>query len=269
MSKKTKRLPVEAKADVPEDIINLDTGVVEVPTEKTLVDQIREQRELASLDLDLVPLNSRPAFAIAKANAAEVVSALEAQYAEFVLDNAVLLLLEGKPEAVVRFAEIAREMGPTAVLDYNAVYNELAEKVAQTMPTSPKVFDTVQYLRLIGALTDLGQELNIASMPRPRFTSQAFASDEEIGPFVRDIVEATFSTELVIMALKKELHKQAVEIGFSTAVPAVVLNAGDGVDLKLNLLRNPARAMTLVVEDEVTEEAVEAALSQLAQLVSA
>ncbi len=273
-TKKTKRdEPVDdtfqAIPDEVDDIINIDDGTVEPPASKSLVDQIKEQRRLAAMDLQEVPINTRNAFSIAKANAVDVVKALEAEYAAFVNSASVFLILEGEPAKVRAFAEIARVMGPTVVLDGEGVFQELANAIDHTMPQSPKTFDTIQYLGLISAITELGSELNIASIPRPIFQSTSFGDASEIAPFLRHLVETSSSSELNVMVLKRELLKQALDIGFSSAVPVVLINPGDDGELKANLLQDPTRAMTFVVRDEVTEEAVEAVLSQLVRLVSA
>ena len=237
-----------------------------IPEPPTIVELITNRRELANMDLDLKPINTRAGFSIAKADAVEELKKLEKQYAATLKENGVALILTGSKAQA--FADAAKELEGVVVLDAAKVYEELAQSVEPSMQVNsgPMVFDTPQFLHLISALTELGGKLDINSMMRPRFENAVCETHADVVVLIRRLVEATCGTELSALSLRRDLFDQALASGFIDMVPILILNGSNTEELTQNLLQTPSRAMTLEVEDDPTEDAVVATLMKLAAL---
>lgn len=241
----------------------------EAPAAPTLVEQIREQRKLADLDLDTLPVASRTAFAIAKGNALEVALALEKEFARFVDETSALLFLDGPPKACKHFGDLAVKLGPVVLLDCNDVYAQLAEALRPSSENNGFTFGISEYSHLVTALATLGSELDLINLPRPRYEEVAFPKDnpDALVAHVRRLIELSMDSSLLLEVLKRERFKQALAAGFDQMVPVVILNANPAhlQDLKQNLLRDTSRAMSQTVTPKVTASSVEETLVKLAE----
>ena len=238
-----------------------------------LLEQMKALRERANINLEEVPFNVRAAFGASKTEAREKLEVLKREYADFIDKNTVLMFLRGNRRHCSAFAEMARELGPVAVVDTEVVYRQLADLIIPKMRgrTATMTFDTGEYVTLIDGFTTLAKEYGLASMARPGFRPMSFATEAQVVDFVRGLVHEAMGADFTALLTRHEILVQALDVGFHTSVPCVVFNAGEEEEaLGQNLVKNQKRMMvkTIAKAEDVTEESVLAALSELAALAS-
>jgi hypothetical protein len=265
MSKKPNKMPQNEPQTPPE--------TTKKPLEVMLLEQMRALRERANINLDEVPANVRAAFGASRAEAREKLEVLKREYAKFIDDNTVVMFLRGNRRHCSAFAEMARELGPVIVVDTENVYRQLAELILPKMRgrTGSMNFDTAEYVTLLDGFAALAKEYGIADMPRPKFRSASFTSDAQVVDFVRGLVREVVGADFTNLLTRHEVLVQALEVGFHTSVPCVVYNAGEEEEaVGKNLVRDRKRMMvkTIMKGEDVTEDAVVAALGELAALAS-
>lgn len=266
MSKKNQK---QQRNDAPETPnANKTSNLTEIPEDlpvRTLLGKIREQRKISARSLEDVPSLMRPAFAIAKNNAADLLRSLEADYRKFVEDNLVVLHLRGDRDVVFRTAIDAKAQGPAVMLDTNGLYKRLALVVEQSM-TPSREFDTPQFLRLVEALVSVASEFGVSDMPRPRFKAFKIAPGDDLTKAVREMVDATFGDSLNLLALRKSLFEQALDEGYTTAVPVVVIGEVSN-DLRRNLFPT-ARATEVSVDGDSATSTLDQVAEAFERLMS-
>lgn len=243
------------------------------PIEALLLEQMRTLRERANINLDEVPANVRAAFGASRTEAREKLEVLKREYGKFIDANTVVMILRGNHRHCSAFAEMARELGPVVVVDTEAIYRQLADLILPKMRSRSATmnFDTPEYITLIDGFTALAKEYGIADMPRPRFRAASFTSDAQVVDFVRGLIRGVVGSEFTNLLTRHEVLVQALEVGFHTSVPCVVFNVGEEEEaVAQNLVKDRKQMMvkTIVKGEDVNEEAVMAALGELADLAS-
>jgi hypothetical protein len=237
-----------------------------------LLEQMKALRERANINLDEVPVNVRAAFGVSKAEAREKMEVLKREYADFIAKNTVLMFLRGNRRHCAAFAEMARELGPVAVVDTEVVYRQLADLVLPKMRgrSATMNFDTGEYVTLIDGFSALAKEYGLTTMARPGFRSVSFTTDAQVVDFVRGLVHEAMGADFTTLLTRHEIMVQALDVGFHTSVPCVVFNAGEEEEpLGQNLVKDRKRTMVKTIKaEDVTEEAVLSALGELAGLAS-
>lgn len=240
--------------------------------EMMLLEQMKSLRERASINLDQVPSNVRAAFGASRSEAQEKLEVLKKEYAKFVRESAIILFLRGDRRRCAAFAEMARVMGPVAVVDTNTFYREMADLILPQMKgRGPMMtFDTPEYVKIVNAMLAFGSDQGLDA-GRPVFHHVSFSSEEQVVDFMRKMAFEVFGDNLTNLLTHREVLVQSLEVGFHTTVPVVVINAGDDEkSIGKNLVADEKRVMvkTISKNDEINEDAVTTALEELAALAS-
>jgi hypothetical protein len=241
--------------------------------EVLLLEQMRLLRERANINLDEVPANVRAAFGVSRSEAREKLEVLKREYAKFIDDNAVAMFLRGPRRHCNAFAEMARELGPVAVVDVESVYRQLASLILPKMRgrNATMNFDTPEYVTLVEGVVGLAKEYGASDISRPSFRPMSFSGDVQVVDFVRGFVNEAMGADFTNLLTRHEILVQALEVGFHTSVPCVVFNAGHEEEaLAQNLVRDRRRVMVknITSDEDVSEQTVMAALGELAALAS-
>lgn len=265
MSKKNSPLkpPTEASRESSETLRRPET---------LLLEQMKALKERATINLDTVPANVRAAFGASRSEAKDKLEVLKKEYSRFVHDSAVLLFLRGDRRRCAAFAELARVMGPVAVVDTDTFYREMADLIVPQMRgRGPMLnFDTPEYVKIVNALMTFGSDQGLDA-GRPIFHHVAFSSEDQVVGFMRKMAFEVFGNNLTNLLTNREVLAQSLEVGFHTTVPIVVINAGDDEEsISNNLVGDEKRVMVKAISknDEINEDAVTAALEELAALAS-
>lgn len=102
-------------------------------TPEAILNDIHTYEQIATKDLDVLPLRLRPSHEIAAREATERLPVLRDEYRQRILANSLgLFTTGGAPGDAEKFAEVAAKEGPLSV-DANELYRTLAEKIEPAM----------------------------------------------------------------------------------------------------------------------------------------
>jgi tagatose-1,6-bisphosphate aldolase len=226
------------------------------------IEKIAEQRK--RLDAER-PNDYRflPGWEMAKREAAIEIEKLSKTLADEVANIAVPVYVEGAQAAAL--AKSMQDQTPAAIVDLEALYGPLADRVKQSMGRGNE-FGVNQFALIVREVRQLGIDNGVASMKLPKFNAPVVCPDTQalkktMLEYVNDMVD----TELTVNYIRKQAREQvAAEITSKVPVfPVFVVNyAGDKESLTKKLFK---RNLDAVVEApaEVNEETTLSALKSI------
>lgn len=195
------------------------------PAEK-LLNQYEEAVKAAAVNLDDYPIKNRPGMEMRKRESATELPKIRQQYGEIIQAKAFGIFLEGDPQSSAEFARVASEEASTINVSADGLYQTLADGIEESMGTR-RTFGTTQLGLLIGALTEVGRELDFRNIPMPQIFDVAICADRAaLVNTVREMVRAVVGDRLNLLWVSQHMIQAALSIRYTrSVVPVIVTNA--------------------------------------------
>lgn len=223
-----------------------------------LVSTIKLLEETASMDLSLVPGNTRNGFQMAIVDAKTQLAPLKQEYRNRMFSNSVGFVVTG-PKAD-EYAEVAKKTAPSLFkLEADQLYASMAKQIEPTIGQS-REFTAQQMAGLISLLRETALEAGASPhMQVPLFNESVTVNDTteleaHVSGLVRDIAGPTLSA----LFLGKQLVDQAIASSFAGSVlGAVVVNRSqDDQEQELSQIFATRIDVPTDEDTEITEEFV-------------
>jgi len=213
---------------------------------------------LSELNLDEVPRNVRPGKEAQKREAADSLDDLRSSYGE-ALRKATFGISVTGPGAE-EFVKRATEEAEVLVVDSNALYQRIADRVAPTVGGSGE-FGVSQYSVVIQELRNVGGELNVTSMPAPKWAEPVNVGGyKDLVAHVANMVSSSVGLDLVALYMTRQVLDKALKAKVNrNTVPVVVTGLTEGREPEF-LTKTFQKGRNVVVrttsKEEVTTEYV-------------
>lgn len=227
---------------------------------KELVKELAVTKKRASTDLEAVPYQTRASMTSMVQAAKEKLAELEKEYFTRVRLSSLGMFLFGEPVRVATFAEIASEEAGVFLVQGDALYQRLADKVEPSLgPT--REFGTHQLGILIDELKlIMRRELDIRTMKLPEmYESPALKDRIALVAHIRRLIQRAVGDDLLRLWINKQVNELALGAQFSGKLFPVAIV---GLDLRevTGLIPLFTNAMTVEVgtsdDGEVNKEYV-------------
>lgn len=215
-----------------------------------------ETKALADSNLEEVPRNVRPGRESQKREAQEALEGLRDAYGEALRKVTFGISVTGPGSA--NFAQKAVEEAEVIVVAADALYRRIADRVAPTIGNGE--FGVSQYSAVIQEMRTIGGEMNVVSMPSPRW-----AEPVNVGGYdgllrhITGMVDSSVGTDLTALFVTREILDQALKAGVNrNTVPVVLTGLTEGAEPAF-LTKAFAKGRNAVVrtkEEAVTTEYV-------------
>ena len=209
---------------------------------------------LANLNLDDVPRNVRAGRESQKRDAEANMETFRDRYAG-ALRKAVFGLAVVGPDTE-EFVRIAKEEAEVLVVDGSELYKRIADRVAPSMGTN-REFGVSHYSTVITELRTIAQELNVFSMPSPKWSEPVSVGDE-VGllKHITSMVDSGVGLDLAALYITRQILTAGLAAGADkNTVPVLVTGLGDKATQMLPKLFHEGRN-ALVQANEVNKEFV-------------
>lgn len=200
---------------------------------KELIDLIKEQKAMLSIDPEDVDPRVRNTFEGQLRNCKEKLLELEEQYKNEVMNSAVVITVTG-PEAET-FSSIARSAA--IALDYKMLLNELTLALRQR--NAPEPYDSNTHFMLLDELQKVRLKYNMVRLPMPVVNGY---NDGIYGTNIKEavdlLIKKNYENGLYSAVIRREVGQIALDGEFSgRKIPVFLYNHDGKVDV--NFLPNP------------------------------
>lgn len=214
-----------------------------------------EVRALAELSLDEVPRNVRPGKESQKREAQDQLESYRDTYGQALRKATWGISVVGPGTG--SFVQKAQEEADVIVVAADAIYRRIADRVAPTIGNGE--FGVSQYSTVIQEMRLIGGEMNVVSMPSPRWTEPVNVGNYEgLLRHITGMVEFA-GTDLVALFVGRQILQQALKAGINrNTVPVVLTGLLDGTEPAFLAKTFPKGRNTVVrtTEETVTTEYV-------------
>lgn len=186
-----------------------------------------ETKALSELNLDEVPRNVRPGREAQKREAQDNLEALRDSYGEALRKATFGISVTGP--GTETFAQKAVEEADAIVVAADTLYRRIADRVAPTMGSNGE-FGVSQYSAVIQEMRTIGGELNVVSMPSPKWTEPVNVGDYDgLLKHVTGMVDSSVGTDLVALFVTRQVLEKALQTGEDrNTVPVVLTGLTEG-----------------------------------------
>lgn len=233
-------------------------------TLEKLTEELTETEKTAALDPEILPWQTRGAWAMAIGEAKTRLETLRAQYKALLMRNAVAIFVDGDSAKTAEFAKLVDEENGI-VVDANALYDRLTKEVELTLGDQ-RSWGIHQTHKLHLALQEVMHELKLTSLPMPsRGELPLVPTSADTLKHIRNVVNGATSGELNALYVLNDIAKRALEIRY-IGVVAPVLIVGAQADEQSVLARSFGKGdakLTINSDDEVNKEYLVKALKRI------
>lgn len=186
-----------------------------------------ETQEIAEKDLNGIPSSSRPGWEGVKREALQKLPNLFLQLDSELENGSTVIGLSGDPQSIQDFVSLAEERKDTIVVNRDALYATIAERVMPLIGGS-KQFGPAQFNFMQGIFRGVVADLGLTSRIPLIFKDVVTVADaHELTGVVRQMVEETMGDALVVKFLRNEIAKKAIAKKVSGEKIFVVVVDGD------------------------------------------
>lgn len=215
-----------------------------------------ETLALSNLNLDDVPKNVRPGKESQKRQATADLEDVRNQYAIHLRKALFGIAVTGP--GTQDFVKVALEESESLVVNGAEMYERIVERVAPSMGDKQE-FGVGQYSAVIQALREIGGQLNVTSMPSPKWTEPvAVGNRDGLLKHIRSMVESSVGLDLLALYISRQILTAALEAGSArNTVPVIVTGLDPGSAAALLTKTFPeGRNVSVDTNNEVNKEFV-------------
>lgn len=209
---------------------------------------------VAATNLDDVPRSVRAGRESQKRDAQAAIPDLKKRYADALKRAAFGIAVLGS--GTEKFVELARAEADVLVVDSLVLYRRIASRVSDAMGTG-REFGVSHYGAVISELRAIAEELDITSLPSPKWTEPVSVSDEQ-GLFnhVRNMVDSGVGLDFAVLYISQQILDSALAAeADKNTVPVLVTGLGEKATL-VSKLFHEGRNAVVQTTDEVTRDFV-------------
>lgn len=186
-----------------------------------------ETKSVAEMNLDDVSPKVRPGKESQKREAMDNLEGVRKAYAD-ALRKATWGISVTGPGAD-SFVKKAVEEAEVLVVAVDGLYKRIADRVATTLGSSGE-FGISQYSAVVQEMRTIGSELNVVSMPSPKWTEPVDVGGYEgLLRHVTGMVDSSAGSDLVALYVDRQVVEQALKSGVNrNTVPVVLTGLTEG-----------------------------------------
>ncbi len=227
-----------------------------------------ETKALAELNLDEVDRKVRPGKESQKREAQDQLEALRDTYGEALRKVTWGISVTGP--GTEAFVKKAVEEAEVIVVDAAALYKRIADRVAPSIGSNGE-FGVSQYSTVIQEMRTIGSEMNVVSMPSPKWAEPVNVGNYEgLLKHITGMVDSSVGTDLTALFVTRQIREQALKAGVNrNTVPVVLTGLTEGTEPAF-LTKAFAKGRNSVVrttEVEVTTEYVLSIFNDIKKLL--
>lgn len=216
-----------------------------------------ETKAIADSNLEEVPRAVRPGREAQKREAQDGLEAVRDAYGEALRKVTFGISVTGPGTA--SFVQKATEEAEVLVVAADTLYRRIADRVAPTMGPNGE-FGVSQYSAVIQEMRTIGGEMNVVSMPSPRWSEPVNVGDYKgLLKHVTGMVDSSVGTDLTALFVSRQILDQALKAGVSrNTVPVVVTGLTEGTEAAFltKTFQKGRNAVVRTTEEVVTTEYV-------------
>lgn len=216
-----------------------------------------ETKALADSNLEEVPRNVRPGREAQKREAQDSLEALRDSYAEALRKVTFGISVTGPGSE--SFAQKAIEEAEVIVVAADTLYRRIADRVEPTMGSNGE-FGVSQYSAVIQEMRTIGGEMNVVSMPSPKWTEPVNVGNYAgLLKHVTSMVDSSVGTDLAALFVNREIVEQALKAGVNrNTVPVVLTGLTEGAEpaFLTKAFQKGRNAVVRTTQEAVTTEYV-------------
>lgn len=223
---------------------------------------------LANLNLDEVPTKVRAGKEGQKRQAQANLETMEKAYGEQLRKVTFGLAVMG-PGADKFIKEFVAEADTSLVVNGAEIYQRIADRVAPAMGNT-KEFGVSHYGIVITELRTIANELNILSMPSPKWSEPvSVATTDGLLNHVRSMVDSSAGVELTSLYLRRQISNAGLKAGSDAPTVPVLVTGLDPQTAEELLVRTfPEGRFALVnTKETTTKEDVLEAIKNIKQQI--
>ena len=188
---------------------------------ETALKQFNEQQALANTNMDDVPMRVRSGRETQKREAAANLEGYRTAYGKALQKSLFVIAVVG--EGTDAFSKIAVEEADCLVIDGDEMLKRIIDRIEPSMGSS-REFGVSQYSSLIQELRSIGMELEVESMPSPKWSEpMAVGNRGGLLQHVRQMVESGVGLDLQTLYIQKQILAVALKSGSDrNTIPVVV-----------------------------------------------
>lgn len=188
-----------------------------------------------------------------KADAAIELESLKKDYEATIKSLAFGIFLLGDDEPIQTFSKFCKEECGTLNVSADGFYDKICDTVEPSIGDR-KTFGISQLSLLIRALSEMGRELNVRSIPTPQIDDLVHVKTrEELRIYVRQLIRKTGMGDTLNAAwIQKDTTRRALEIGYSRPVVPVILTGAteeEVATLQATLFSGPSFVVNVTKEN--------------------
>lgn len=215
---------------------------------------------LSTLNLDEVPYNVRAGKESQKREAEARLEEVQARYGVQLRKAAFGIAVVGP--GTEAFVKIALEESESLVVNGAEMYERIVDRVAPSMGDRQE-FGVGQYSVVIQELRSIGGELNVTSMPSPKWSEPVHVGDRGgLLKHVRGMVDSSVGLDLLALYIGRQVLAAALKVGSNrNTIPVIVtgLEPGSAATLLTKTFHEGRNALvdtTMEKDKEVTKDFV-------------
>lgn len=188
---------------------------------ETALKQVVETQRLADTVLDDVPRNVRSGREAQMREAQAQLEGVKDAYGEVLRKSLVVIACTGT--GTDDFSRLSVEEADALVVDGDEFYKRIVDRVEPSMSNNGE-FGVSQYSTLIQELRSIGMEMNVVSMPSPKWSEPVAVNNHDgLLQHVRQMVESTVGVDLQALYVGRQITRAALKAGSDrNTVPVVV-----------------------------------------------
>lgn len=211
---------------------------------------------LANLNLDDVPRNVRPGRESQKMTAVAAIDGLRKSYGDQLRKASFGIAVTGP--GTEEFVKIAQEEADVIVVDALGMYRRIADRVAQALGAT-RDFGVSHYSAVIAELRQIAAELDVFSMPSPKWTEAVSIGDEQgLLNHIRSMVDSSVGLDLGALYISRQITEKGLAAGSSKATVPVLLTGLDTASAEALLPKvfHEGRSTLVTTTSDVNKEFV-------------
>jgi len=237
---------------------------------ETALAKYLDTKFVSELDLDTVPYRMRPGKEAQKREAMSELENVRDAYADVLRRNTIGISVTGP--GTVDFIKKAKEEAEVLVVNVGDFYTRIADRVTPTMGPAAE-FGVSQYGMVIQELRAIGGELNVVSMPSPKWSEPVNVGDSQgLLKHITGMVNSSVGLDLVALYVSRQILNQALSIGEErNTVPVVLTGLDEGFEPEFltKTFHKGRNAVVRTDKEEVTTEFVLETLNNIKKTLKA
>lgn len=222
---------------------------------KELTNEIEMTTQVASRNLEEIPVNTRAGWGVMVEQAKNKLKTLKATYKNTLFQKGVGIFITGDKANVEKFANLVTSEKEGLVVDSEALYKRLSTHLEPTFSPMRK-WGVAQTRKLTDSLMEIMHEVGLKEIPAPTHKLDVvLSSPAEVEDYVRKIVRDCCKDDLNATYLQQIAFEQALKIRYNGNVtPVVVLNAKEDELNNLNKLFSKGTVTLQINADDVIDK---------------